>query len=253
MRIAGMLPTSLQDYPGQISAVFFMQGCNFRCPYCHNPELIEKSCPKEAEVNNTDFYEENEIFSLLRERRDYLDGVVITGGEPTLQSNLCAFLQKVKGFGFKIKIDTNGSRPKVLHELLSENTLDMVAWDYKLPVRRYHELTVDADIAEKINLTGRLLASADLEVEIRTTMVPRLMKKEDLIKICQELSGYREESEERGNNCRFPDHYVLQEFRPRQVLDSAFSSITPFPRKKMEEFSRLAEKYFDSVEVRGNV
>ncbi len=256
MKIAGLLPTSLQDYPDQIAAVLFTQGCNFHCPYCHNPELIggrpdnsseaENEKRKDNKEKNLPFYEEKEIINLLKDRTDYLDGVVITGGEPTLQPDLAAFLEKlVRDLGYKIKLDTNGSRPQVLRKLIADNLLDMVGWDYKLPLKRYQELTSEENMAEKVIASGKILADSSLNVEIRTTVVPGLLEKQDILQISQEINDLD------GNI--FPDNYILQEFRPDQVLDCDFSTLSPYPREVMEEFKKLAEKYLKNVNIRKSV
>lgn len=259
MQIAGLLPTSLQDYPGEIAAVVFTRGCNFHCPYCHNPELIGGKVGTTAEAGNMSenqpddlpLYEEAEVLDLLAERTDYLDGVVITGGEPALQPDLADFLQVLKSeLGYKIKLDTNGSRPELLEDLLAAELVDMVAWDYKLPRKRYTELTSETDIEEKIGKTGRILASFALRVEIRTTVVPGLITGQDIEKISREVNNL-------GDN-GFPDSFILQEFSSEQVLDSKFSEISPYRREKMQEFKKisaekLGEKAEDKVKIRGEV
>ncbi|HPO83020.1 MAG TPA: anaerobic ribonucleoside-triphosphate reductase activating protein, partial [bacterium] len=125
MLIGGLHKLSLIDYPGKLSAVVFTRGCNFRCPYCHNPELIED--------NGGDIIDEEEVFSFLDERKGKLDGVVMTGGEPTLQSDIAEFLEKVKRLGFFVKLDTNGSYPERIKELIDRKLLDYIAMDIKAP------------------------------------------------------------------------------------------------------------------------
>ena len=267
MKIAGLLPTSLQDYPGNISAVIFTQGCNFRCPYCHNPELVESPGAAENRREGADgdgadkadgdqsgdyFFPLEEVYSLLRERRDYLDGVVITGGEPTLQPDLISFLSDVVDMGYKIKLDTNGSRPGVLEELLVKDLIDMVAWDYKLPRERYPELTPLEDIVFRMNWSGEVLAGAGIPVEIRVTAVPGLVEEQDIEKIASQVA----ELAAGGGADNFPAGFYLQEFSPKEVLRSEYGSREPYPRERMQEFAALARNYLNEVsevEIRGNL
>ena len=240
MKIAGILPTSLQDYPGQIAAVVFTSGCNFSCPYCHNPELVSGG--------GDNFYDEEYVISMLADRKNYLDGVVITGGEPTLQGDLVEFLSRLKDEDYLIKLDTNGSRPQVLAKLLQEELIDYVAWDYKLPAGRYDELTEVENIKKRLEKTAGLLAESNIEVEIRTTVVPELMSGEDIAEITRELARFNNGEEE------FPDRYFLQEFRGKKVLNPQYSEYTPFTREKMQEFLEKARINLnrEAVELREN-
>lgn len=134
MQIGGLQKFSLLDYPGKISAVVFTQGCNFRCPYCHNPELVDPARYQEC-------LPEEEIFSFLETRRGKLEAVTVTGGEPTLQKSLAPFLRRIKDMGFLVKLDTNGSRPDVLEELLRQKLIDYIAMDIKAPLEKYEAVT----------------------------------------------------------------------------------------------------------------
>ena len=134
MRIGGYVPCSLGDYPGRIAAVVFTQGCNWRCPWCHNPALVY---PEQFTAS----LPEDDVFARLAARRARLDGVVVTGGEPTLQPDLPVFLGRVKALGFLVKLDTNGSRPRVVRELLAAGLVDFVAMDVKAPFARYDDVT----------------------------------------------------------------------------------------------------------------
>ncbi len=134
MKIGYVQKTSFIDYPGKISAVVFAQGCNFRCPYCHNPELVdpERFC---------DNLLMEDVYAYLEKRKGKLDGVVITGGEPTLQSDLMPFIQRVKSLGYLVKLDTNGSRPRVLQNIIQKGILDYIAMDIKAPFEKYSRVT----------------------------------------------------------------------------------------------------------------
>jgi len=133
MIIGGLQRFSLIDYPGKISAILFTRGCNFRCPYCHNPELVDPQRYAEP-------WQEEEYWAFLQSRTQKLDAVVVTGGEPTLQEDLEPFLEKIRKMGFLIKLDTNGSNPDVLKDLLSANLVDYIAMDIKAPLEKYSEV-----------------------------------------------------------------------------------------------------------------
>jgi len=240
VKFAGIQPTSLIDFPDQIATVLFTAGCNLRCPYCHNHELIE------AELKN--YYSEADILEILEERQDFIDGVSITGGEPLLQPDLAGFIKKVKELDLLVKLDTNGMLPDRLQELVEAELLDLVAWDYKLPAGRYDELggPGDADAARKrLIQTGNILTEArdrgEIEVEVRTTVVPELISHQDIEIIARELAE------------RSFDRYVIQNFRPEEVLVDYFSKISPFSREVLQEFKVLAEKYIGEVKIRDNI
>ncbi len=240
VKFAGIQPTSLIDFPDQIATVLFTAGCNLRCPYCHNHELIE------AELKN--YYSEADILEILEERQDFIDGVSITGGEPLLQPDLAGFIKKVKELDLLVKLDTNGMLPDRLQELVEAELLDLVAWDYKLPAGRYDELggPGDADAARKrLIQSGNILTEArdrgEIEVEVRTTVVPELISHQDIEIIARELAE------------RSFDRYVIQNFRPEEVLVDYFSKISPFSREVLQEFKVLAEKYIGEVKIRDNI
>jgi len=161
--IAGMQGMTGLDFPGLVSAVVFTQGCNFHCPYCHNAHLIPGISGGISEAD---------ALAFLRKRAGLLDGVVISGGEPTLQPGLAGFCRSVKALGYKVKLDTNGSRPEVIRQLLDAELLDYVAVDCKtLPERYYPELCAELDVAAALQRTLALLHDASLPYEVRTTCV----------------------------------------------------------------------------------
>ena len=163
--VAGMHRLTTLDYPGLVSAIVFTQGCNFHCPYCHNPHLIPSG-------NGASALDMAELFAFLEKRAGLLDGLVISGGEPTLQAGLEAFCRAVKGLGYRIKLDTNGSRPETLRRLLDNGLLDYVALDCKtLPERYYPGLCPEPDVERNFRETLALLAAYGVEHEFRTTCV----------------------------------------------------------------------------------
>jgi len=133
MKIAGIVRQSLVDYPGKLAATVFTQGCNMNCVFCHNRCLV-------GQRGHDPYQKEDEVFAFLQRRRKFLDGVVVTGGEPTLQPDLEGFIEKVKDMGFLVKLDTNGTRPEVLKKLFDKNLVDYVAMDVKAPMKKYHEI-----------------------------------------------------------------------------------------------------------------
>lgn len=167
MLIAGYVPCSLSDYPGCVAAVVFTQGCNWRCPWCHNKSLLALRAQPGA-------LDEKEVLARLDRRRGKLDGVVITGGEPSLQADLGEFVRSVRSLGFRVKLDTNGSRPEVLKRLLSEKALDFVALDLKAPLARYSEAAgVPVDTEAYLECV-RLLRGSGVAHHLRTTRWPGL-------------------------------------------------------------------------------
>ena len=205
MIIQGFSKTSLLDYPGHIAADVFTAGCNFRCPFCHNSDLV---------LTPSTEYSEEEVLSVLKKRRSILEGVCITGGEPTLQPDLMDFMRKLRELDYKIKLDTNGYRPDVLRAVLSEGLVDYVAMDIKNSFPKY-PLTVGMNdfCQENIKESISLLMNSNIDYEFRTTVVRELHTAEDLIDIAHMLK-----------NCK---QYFLQSFKDSgNVLEDGFSAYT---------------------------
>jgi len=159
------------DFPGHMAAIVFTQGCNFHCPFCHNASLL----PMDADS----LIPENEIFDFLNKRRNLLDGVVISGGEPCLQDDLAGFCRQVKDMGFRVKLDTNGSRPEVIEELLAEGLVDFIAMDIKAPLSRLPKLTGRSSLGPQIRQSISLIAESGVDHLFRTTDVAPLLSSED--------------------------------------------------------------------------
>jgi len=197
--IGGLQKLSLIDYPGKVAAVVFTQGCNFRCPFCHNRELV---IPSEFHAA----IPEEEVTSFLLQRRDKIQGVVVTGGEPTIQPELIPFLKKVKGMGFCVKLDTNASRPDVIAGILQEKLVDFFAVDVKAPLERYADLAGVKVNAGDIQESFRRIIDSGVDHLFRTTVVKPLFVPEDFERISRQIAGAR--------------RYILQEFVVREkVLD----------------------------------
>ncbi|TDX52468.1 anaerobic ribonucleoside-triphosphate reductase activating protein [Orenia marismortui] len=229
MKIAGVQRTSLIDYPEHIATIVFTQGCNYRCPYCHNSSLIP--CSKE----NKNFIPLEEFWSFIDSRKNLIDGVSITGGEPTLQADLINFIKEVKAKGLKVKLDTNGSNPSILKRLIKENLIDYIAMDIKSSLDNYSEITGDCDIG-KIKESINLIKNSAIDYEFRTTVVPTLHTEKDFESIGKVITGAKQ--------------YYIQNFRPVNTLDQEFLEIKGFPDTKLEEFRNIIMKYVKEVFIR---
>ena len=228
MLIGGLHKLSLIDYPGKLSAVIFTRGCNFRCPYCHNPELIES--------NGGDFIEEDKILSFLDERKGKLDGVVVTGGEPTLQSEIVEFLERIKRLGFLVKLDTNGSYPERIKELIDRKLLDYIAMDIKAPLYKYSRTTLTSIDTERIVESIHLIMNSGIDYEFRTTVVRSLLSRDDFPKI--------------GEMIKSAKLFVLQEFRPTKTLEPDFLKETSYTKRELEEISISLKELVSKVIIR---
>lgn len=220
MRIGGLQKFSLIDYPGKVSAVIFTQGCNFRCPYCHNPELVISS-------SFQDTIPEEEVISFLFERKDKLQGVVVTGGEPTIQPDLIDFLKEIKSMGFCVKLDTNGSSPDVLKKVIEGGFVDFVAMDIKSPLEKYSKvsgLNINTDnIKESLNI----ILNSPVDHLFRTTVLKPFLDFDDFVSINDLVKDAR--------------RYVLQEFSyQNDILDS---SLLDKPQYSQQEFFELKERW----------
>jgi pyruvate formate lyase activating enzyme len=206
MVIGGFQKFSMSDFPGLISAIVFTRGCGFRCPYCHNPELVDPS-------RYVPEFPVDDVRDFLRSRRGLLQGVVVTGGEPTVHEDLPQFLAELKDMGFAVKLDTNGTSPRTLQKVLEQGLVDFIAMDIKAPPSLY-ERTVKAPVCmpDIIRSIGLILASG-LPHEFRTTFVESLLTARDVLSIARMVKG-----------C---DRYVLQPFRGGITLDGSFASRLP--------------------------
>ncbi|MBN2339585.1 MAG: anaerobic ribonucleoside-triphosphate reductase activating protein [Acidobacteria bacterium] len=175
MKIGGFQSCTLADFPGRVAAILFFQGCNFRCPFCHNRRLI----PPEGDT----LIPAGDVLEQLRRRRGLIDGVVLCGGEPTLQPDLPAFAAGLRAMGLEIKLDTNGSRPEVLEAMLGAGLLDYVAMDVKAPWRLYARLAGTEPLLDEVRASVRVLAASGVAHEFRTTFVPGLLTAADLDEI----------------------------------------------------------------------
>lgn len=227
MNISGFQKLTLLDYPKKIACIIFTRGCNFRCPYCHNSDLIDNS--GEEEIS------EEEIFDYLSKRKNLIDGVVVSGGEPTLQPRLKEFIQKIKDLGLLVKLDTNGTNPKILKELIKDNLVDYVAMDIKSVFDDYEEVIGTKGNIENIKKSINILKNSQIEHEFRTTLVKNY---HDLFKV-EKICSYLGEKE----------IYYLQKFKMSEyVIDKSLQS---FDNSELTLiYGTLKEKY-PNLMIRG--
>jgi len=229
MKIGGLQKVSLIDYPGLICAIVFLQGCNFKCPYCHNPELVDPPLFKTG-------IKEKNVLEFLNLRRGKIDAVTITGGEPTIQNDLESFIRQVKNMGFAVKLDTNGSHPQVIKALLAEKLLDFIAMDIKAPLEKYKNI-VNAQVdTEQIKESIGLILKAKIPYEFRTTIVESQLEENDILQIAKLIAG--------ANN------YVLQKFVSSKTLDSKFLKEKSFSDEKLQKMKNHLEQKISSVTIR---
>jgi len=220
--IGGIQKTTLIDYPGKTACVLFVAGCNFRCPYCHNPDLVAPGAAEEASAE--------EALAFLEQRRDFLEGVVISGGEPTTRPELAAFCEKVKDLGYALKIDTNGSRPEVLKQLIAGGLVDYLAMDLKTDGPRYRHLTAEFAAPIRVAASASAVLTSGIPHEFRTTCVRPLVDDRAVAAILEIVQG--------------ADLYVLQRFVSRRVLDPPFFESTGggVPETTLRQWQQSAAK-----------
>lgn len=229
MRLAGLQKLSLVDYPRHLASVVFVQGCNFRCGYCHNPELVtqEKDFGLAAE----------DVLADIRSRKGMIEGVVITGGEPTLFPGTYEFIERIKEMGLLVKLDTNGSNPAMLLELLRDKYIDHVAMDIKTSLSKYHLVTDIPDIGKNIIESAMWVMLSTIPYEFRTTCVPGIVDETDIKAI--------------GAFVKSAEKYCLQQFSPSITYDPAFRGVKPYTPDQMRHFAEILKKDVKSVEIRG--
>lgn len=226
--IKGIEKFSSRDFPGHISSTVFFGGCTFRCPYCHNADLVLR--PETISTMAADGF-----LSYLDGRKGWLEAVCFTGGEPLLHDDLEDLIRVVRERGLKVKVDTNGSFPDRLEALLALGLVDWVALDVKAPLERYREVTRSEVDVEKIVRSADLLRAAGVRTTFRTTVVPGLVGREDVVKIGEWLRGV--------------PLYVIQPFVPQTPIDPAYLAVKPYSRAELEEIAAAARPFFGEVRV----
>ena len=230
MKIGGFQKNSLIDYPNLISAVVFTYGCNFRCPFCHNAELVIKK-PEHL-------YDENDILAFLKTRINKLDAVSITGGEPTLHKDLPDFIAKIRAMGFKVKIDTNGTNPKMVELLIRKGLIDFIAMDVKthLVKKDYSHIIgikLSDEMFNNILKSIEIIKSSGIEHEFRITAIKGIHNRDVLNHILSSIKG--------------AENFVIQGFNPENTLDPEWHKMKPLPK---EEIFPLKQEYVNHIEFR---
>jgi len=232
LRIGGLQKHSFVDYPGKVSCVVFLAGCNFDCPYCHNPQLTGDP------IRRPDVFAAEDVFVFLDQRRGFLDGVVISGGEPTLHPDLPDFCARVKRLGYSVKLDTNGSRPQMLTRLIREGLVDYVAMDIKTDPERYEGCIAGRCDSSALLASMHVIMASALDYEFRTTCVKPLVTPCVVERIAQLIRG-----------CR---RYALQPFKAATLLHPEFfSALDPgCSPAEMDRLKRIAEPWVETCLLR---
>ena len=238
MDLKGFLDVSFVDWDGKVCSVVFLSRCNFRCPFCHNVNLV--LYPETLETIPFEIIEKN-----LKRQKDWIDGVCITGGEPTLNSTLPDLCSKIKKMGFLVKLDTNGTNPTMLKELVDSKLVDYIAMDIKAPLtlEKYSKATdVNTEkLLENVKKSIQILKESNIDYEFRTTVVPTLHKVDDVKQICQSLQGCKK--------------YVLQEFDVgigQEIINPDLKSQS-FSEEEMQAFLNVAQALIPNTKQRGNL
>ncbi len=231
VRIKGLVETSLIDWPGRLATVIFLPGCNLRCRYCHAKDIIlgglgDEHIPIEA------------VLEMLAGHEGWLDGVVISGGEPTLCRGLGRLCEEIRNRGFSVKLDTNGTRPSVVAGLINDGLIDAVSMDIKAPLDyRYLEVTQTIFGLRRIGQSIDIILNSSIEYEFRTTVAPSLLSPADVGEIARAIQGAR--------------RYVLQPFRPHACLDKSMEALPACPTNVLQDAARLAQGFVEKVVIRG--
>jgi len=231
MEIGGLQKLTLIDYPGRLAATVFIIGCDFRCPFCYSPELV---LPEK--IKNQPRILEKDFFDFLKERKGLLEGVVICGGEPTIHQKLPDFCKKIKKLEYLIKLDTNGSNPEMLKKLINKKLIDYVAMDIKAPKAKYSEAAGVKVNIKKIEESIDILKEGKIDYEFRSTVVPTILEKEDILKIAQWIGPAKK--------------YYLQNFRPEKTINPKFEKIKPYPQEYLLEIQKVISPFFEICQVR---
>lgn len=230
--IGGIQKTTLVDFPGKVAAIVFTQGCNFRCGYCHNPSLISRC---HSELVSESFTIED-FFSFLQSRIGKLDGVVITGGEPTLQSGLYDFIKEIKQMGFAVKLDTNGTNPEIVEQLINDNLINYIAMDIKAPLQKYDLITIAKVNKDNILKTIELIKNSKIDYEFRTTVIKSQLSPDDFEKIGQMIKGAK--------------RYYLQKFVSSEILDKNLKNALTYTDEEFKILCQKLKKYVEFVDFR---
>lgn len=232
--IKGFDQMSLVDWDGMVATTVYLSGCNFRCPFCHNSSLV-------LTPEIYDSIPVDEVLDYVREHNDFIDGVVVTGGEPCMHSDIGGFLKQLREIGVGIKLDTNGSFPELLESLISKELVDYVAMDIKAPLD-FDSYSKSAGITdrrtfERVQDSIDLLMEGRVDYEFRMTVVPALHRASDLKRVAEQIKGAR--------------RFVIQKYVARNTLDPSFLDEAPYNAERLEEFKAMMAPMFEECLIRG--
>jgi pyruvate formate lyase activating enzyme len=230
VEIKGLEKFAPLDFPGYISATVFLGGCNFRCPFCHNADLVLR--PQALDTMPLDYF-----ITFLDSRKDWLEAICVSGGEPLLEDDLEVLLRVIKDRNMLVKLDTNGSRPERLAELVGAKLVDYIAMDVKAPLHRYKQVTRSEVSEDDIVRSIELVRTSGLPYTFRTTVVPGLVGEKDLLEIAQMLHRAK--------------RFQIQQFSRRNPVDKLFAQIDPYPEEEINRLAGLIKPYFDEVRIEG--
>ena len=240
MKIGGLEKLSLIDYPGYLSAIVFTAGCNFRCHFCYNPMLVWPSSELGGIQNKEKGFSqipEEDLFLFLKDRVGKIEGIVITGGEPTMHNDLPEFIKKIKALGFKVKLDTNGTIPEMVKKIIDEKIIDYIAMDLKAPLEKYSTIVGVPIDCQKIVESVKIVIESGLPHEFRTTVTPGFLEKDDFSKMGQIIQG--------------ADAWYLQKFKSdTDLVDPLLQGKAAFSSKEMEEMAEIGSKFVKICQLR---
>lgn len=240
MIIGGFEKLTLLDYPDHLAAIIFTQGCNFRCHFCYNPMLVLPRAGKDEKIKEKGFspLSPQNLFLFLRERFGRLEGVVITGGEPTLHPDLPEFIKDIKAIGYRVKLDTNGTNPEMLERLIKDGLIDYIAMDLKAPLEKY-EATIGAPIdCNKIRKSVKIIMTSGLPYEFRTTVVPELVALDDVAPMGELIKGAAK--------------WYFQNFKSdTDLVNLAYQGKAAYTTRDMQALAERGRAYVKLCEVRG--
>ncbi len=231
VEIKGIEKFSSRDFPGHISSTVFLGGCSFRCPYCHNADLVLR--PEDIQTVPIDIF-----LSYLDGRQGWLEGICLSGGEPLLHDDIEDLVRVIRDRELLVKLDTNGSFPGPLERLLRDGLLDWVAMDVKAPLERYREVTRSSVDVEDIVRSADLIRHSGVRSPFRTTVVPGLVGREDIVRIGEWLRG--------------AESYLLQDFVPHTTIDPAYLQKKPYAKGEMEDLLAAARPFFKDARIEGS-
>jgi pyruvate formate lyase activating enzyme len=231
IKIVGFARTSLLDWDGKVASTVYLQGCNLRCGFCHNPDLV----PSSSELEEISF---ETLRNFITENKEFLDGIVITGGEATIHHDLPQLIKSIRGMGMKVKLDTNGTNPEMLKDLIEAGLLDCIAMDIKAPLNEKYEVLSGT----KVDLTSikrsiALIMDHAPDYEFRTTVVPFYLDSSDIESIAAYIGGAKK--------------YALHQFGNKNTLDPRLMLMAPYPEEKIRDIAEKAKMYVKKVIIRG--